>query len=88
MLGEIVRKEDMVDSEYLTTLLILVAKCVAHLGRGSLSSLELCFRPLFGFGSLQTDVCLHVFSRRRASYEQWESSYESLSELVVPRSSR
>ncbi|XP_075879421.1 V-type proton ATPase subunit C 1-B-like isoform X2 [Nelusetta ayraudi] len=48
-LGEIVRKEDLVDSEYLTTLLVLVA---------------------------------------RASYQQWERSYESLTELVVPRSSR
>ncbi|KAM6912844.1 V-type proton ATPase subunit C 1-B-like [Xenentodon cancila] len=48
-LNGIVRKEDLVVSEYLTTLLVVV-------------------------------------SRRR--YLQWERSYESLSEFVVPRSSR
>ncbi|XP_030299208.1 V-type proton ATPase subunit C 1-B isoform X2 [Sparus aurata] len=44
-----VRKEDLVFSEYLTTLLVLVT---------------------------------------RASYLQWERTYESMSEFVVPRSSR
>nr|XP_046269083.1 V-type proton ATPase subunit C 1-B [Scatophagus argus] len=48
-LSDIVRKEDLVVSEYLTTLLVLVP---------------------------------------RGSYSQWERTYESLSELVVPRSSR
>ncbi|TKS86175.1 V-type proton ATPase subunit C 1-B [Collichthys lucidus] len=48
-LNDIIRKEDLVDSEYLTTLLVLVS---------------------------------------RGSYLQWERTYESLSEFVVPRSSR
>ncbi|XP_071403142.1 V-type proton ATPase subunit C 1-B-like [Centroberyx affinis] len=48
-LNDIVRREDLVNSEYLTTLLVVV-------GRGS--------------------------------YAQWERTYESLSEFVVPRSSR
>ncbi|XP_047467343.1 V-type proton ATPase subunit C 1-B [Mugil cephalus] len=48
-LNGIVRKEDLVVSEYLTTLLVVV---------------------------------------RRGSYVQWERTYESLSEFVVPRSSR
>ncbi|XP_070699037.1 V-type proton ATPase subunit C 1-B [Pempheris klunzingeri] len=48
-LNDIVRKEDLVVSEYLTTLLVLVS---------------------------------------RGSYLQWERTYESLSEFVVPRSSR
>ncbi|XP_029983030.1 V-type proton ATPase subunit C 1-B-like [Sphaeramia orbicularis] len=48
-LNEIVRKEDLVVSEYLTTLLVVV---------------------------------------NRGSYIQWERTYESLSEFVVPRSSR
>ncbi|KAF7647316.1 hypothetical protein LDENG_00174340 [Lucifuga dentata] len=48
-LNDIVRKEDMVDSEYLTTLLVVVTS-----GR----------------------------------YEEWETTYESLSAFVVPRSSR
>uniref|UniRef100_A0A3P9A5C8 V-type proton ATPase subunit C n=1 Tax=Esox lucius TaxID=8010 RepID=A0A3P9A5C8_ESOLU len=49
MLTDIVKREDLVDSEYLTTLLVVVSK---------------------------------------ASYAQWENTYESLSEFVVPRSSR
>ncbi|XP_056248627.1 V-type proton ATPase subunit C 1-B isoform X2 [Seriola aureovittata] len=48
-LNDIVRKEDLVVSEYLTTLLVVVT---------------------------------------RGSYLQWERTYESLSEFVVPRSSR
>ncbi|XP_028250436.1 V-type proton ATPase subunit C 1-B [Parambassis ranga] len=48
-LNGIVRKEDLVVSEYLTTLLVVVT---------------------------------------RGSYSQWEGTYESLSEFVVPRSSR
>ncbi|XP_078133615.1 V-type proton ATPase subunit C 1-B-like [Sander vitreus] len=48
-LNGIVRKEDLVVSEYLTTLLVVVT---------------------------------------RGSYSQWERTYESLSEFVVPRSSR
>ncbi|KAJ0062845.1 hypothetical protein NL108_008129 [Boleophthalmus pectinirostris] len=48
-LNDIIRKEDLVVSEYLTTLLVIV---------------------------------------NRGSYEQWERTYESLSEFVVPRSSR
>ncbi|XP_051249467.1 V-type proton ATPase subunit C 1-B [Dicentrarchus labrax] len=48
-LNDIVKKEDLVVSEYLTTLLVLV---------------------------------------NRGSYLQWERTYESLSEFVVPRSSR
>uniref|UniRef100_A0A665V0A9 V-type proton ATPase subunit C n=1 Tax=Echeneis naucrates TaxID=173247 RepID=A0A665V0A9_ECHNA len=48
-LNDIVRKEDLVVSEYLTTLLVVVT---------------------------------------RGSYLQWEQSYESLTEFVVPRSSR
>ncbi|XP_051813195.1 V-type proton ATPase subunit C 1-B-like [Acanthochromis polyacanthus] len=48
-LNGIVRKEDLVVSEYLTTLLVVVT---------------------------------------RGSYLQWERTYESLSEFVVPRSSR
>ncbi|XP_035530271.1 V-type proton ATPase subunit C 1-B [Morone saxatilis] len=48
-LNDIVKKEDLVVSEYLTTLLVLVS---------------------------------------RGSYLQWERTYESLSEFVVPRSSR
>lgn len=32
-LGDIVRKEDLVDSEYLTTLLVLVARCVTTVGQ-------------------------------------------------------
>ncbi|XP_073321856.1 V-type proton ATPase subunit C 1-B-like [Pagrus major] len=48
-LNDIVRKEDLVFSEYLTTLLVLVT---------------------------------------RGSYLQWERTYESMSEFVVPRSSR
>ncbi|XP_029900672.1 V-type proton ATPase subunit C 1-B [Myripristis murdjan] len=48
-LNDIVRREDLVDSEYLTTLLVVVA---------------------------------------RGSYVQWERSYESLSQFVVPRSSK
>ncbi|XP_040917260.1 V-type proton ATPase subunit C 1-B [Toxotes jaculatrix] len=48
-LSDIVRKEDLVVSEYLTTLLVVVS---------------------------------------RGSYLQWERTYESLSEFVVPRSSR
>ncbi|XP_041828096.1 V-type proton ATPase subunit C 1-B isoform X1 [Melanotaenia boesemani] len=48
-LSGIIRKEDLVVSEYLTTLLVVVS---------------------------------------RRSYLQWERSYESLSEFVVPRSSR
>ncbi|KAM3595197.1 uncharacterized protein V6R79_019926 [Siganus canaliculatus] len=48
-LNGIIRKEDLVISEYLTTLLVLV---------------------------------------NRGSYELWERSYESLSQFVVPRSSR
>ncbi|XP_072313855.1 V-type proton ATPase subunit C 1-B-like [Eucyclogobius newberryi] len=48
-LNDIVRKEDLVVSEYLTTLLVIV---------------------------------------NRGSYEQWEKSYESISDFVVPRSSR
>ncbi|XP_030575464.1 V-type proton ATPase subunit C 1-B [Archocentrus centrarchus] len=48
-LNDVVRKEDLVVSEYLTTLLVVVA---------------------------------------RGSYLQWERTYESLSEFVVPRSSR
>ncbi|KAM4625914.1 V-type proton ATPase subunit C 1-B [Polymixia lowei] len=48
-LNDIVRREDLVDSEYLTTLLVVVA---------------------------------------RGSYVQWERTYESLSQFVVPRCSR
>ncbi|XP_055087087.1 V-type proton ATPase subunit C 1-B [Periophthalmus magnuspinnatus] len=48
-LNDIIRKEDLVVSEYLTTLLVIVNK---------------------------------------GSYEQWERTYESLSDFVVPRSSR
>uniref|UniRef100_A0A8D3AVA7 V-type proton ATPase subunit C n=1 Tax=Scophthalmus maximus TaxID=52904 RepID=A0A8D3AVA7_SCOMX len=48
-LNDIVRKEDLVVSEYLTTLLVVVT---------------------------------------RGSFLQWERTYESLSEFVVPRSSR
>ncbi|XP_034531166.1 V-type proton ATPase subunit C 1-B [Notolabrus celidotus] len=48
-LSDIVRREDLVVSEYLTTLLVLVS---------------------------------------RGSYLQWERTYESLSQFVVPRSSR
>ncbi|XP_071327379.1 V-type proton ATPase subunit C 1-B isoform X4 [Trachinotus anak] len=48
-LNDVVRKEDLVVSEYLTTLLVVVS---------------------------------------RGSYLQWERTYESLSEFVVPRSSR
>ncbi|KAK7904506.1 hypothetical protein WMY93_017113 [Mugilogobius chulae] len=48
-LNDIVRKDDLVVSEYLTTLLVIVS---------------------------------------RGSYEQWERTYESLSDFVVPRSSR
>uniref|UniRef100_A0A3Q3GES8 V-type proton ATPase subunit C n=1 Tax=Labrus bergylta TaxID=56723 RepID=A0A3Q3GES8_9LABR len=48
-LNDIVRREDLVVSEYLTTLLVLVS---------------------------------------RGSYLQWERTYESLSQFVVPRSSR
>ncbi|XP_032356505.1 V-type proton ATPase subunit C 1-B [Etheostoma spectabile] len=48
-LNDIVKKEDLVVSEYLTTLLVVVT---------------------------------------RGSYLQWERTYESLSEFVVPRSSR
>ncbi|KAM9341191.1 V-type proton ATPase subunit C 1-B [Symphorus nematophorus] len=48
-LNDVVRKEDLVFSEYLTTLLVLVS---------------------------------------RGSYLHWERTYESLSEFVVPRSSR
>ncbi|XP_034713344.1 V-type proton ATPase subunit C 1-B [Etheostoma cragini] len=48
-LTDIVKKEDLVVSEYLTTLLVVVT---------------------------------------RGSYMQWERTYESLSEFVVPRSSR
>ncbi|KAJ7991036.1 hypothetical protein DPEC_G00293070 [Dallia pectoralis] len=48
-LTDIVKREDLVYSEYLTTLFVVVSK---------------------------------------ASYAQWEKTYESLSEFVVPRSSR
>ncbi|XP_041810212.1 V-type proton ATPase subunit C 1-B-like [Chelmon rostratus] len=48
-LNDIIRKEDLVVSEYLTTLLVLVT---------------------------------------RGSYLQWERTYETLSQFVVPRSSR
>ncbi|XP_049452882.1 V-type proton ATPase subunit C 1-B [Epinephelus fuscoguttatus] len=48
-LNDVVRKEDLVVSEYLTTLLVVV---------------------------------------NRGSYLEWERTYESLSEFVVPRSSR
>ncbi|XP_046873050.1 V-type proton ATPase subunit C 1-B [Hypomesus transpacificus] len=48
-LTDILRREDLVDSEYLTTLLVVVT---------------------------------------RGNYVQWERTYESLSEFVVPRSSR
>ncbi|KAM7376612.1 hypothetical protein PAMP_006335 [Pampus punctatissimus] len=48
-LNDIVKREDLVVSEYLTTLLLVVP---------------------------------------RGSYEQWERTYESLSQFVVPRSSR
>ncbi|XP_042244246.1 V-type proton ATPase subunit C 1-B isoform X3 [Thunnus maccoyii] len=48
-LNDIVRREDLVTSEYLTTLLVVVL---------------------------------------RGSYVQWERTYESLSQFVVPRSSR
>ncbi|XP_056152372.1 V-type proton ATPase subunit C 1-B [Lampris incognitus] len=48
-LNEVIRREDLVDSEYLTTLLVVVA---------------------------------------RGKYAQWERTYETLSEFVVPRSSR
>lgn len=48
-LGEIVRKEDLVDSEYLTTLLVLVARCVTHDGGVASSSSSMCVCPLFIF---------------------------------------
>ncbi|XP_067099635.1 V-type proton ATPase subunit C 1-B [Osmerus mordax] len=48
-LTDILRREDLVDSQYLTTLLVVVT---------------------------------------RGNYVQWERTYESLSEFVVPRSSR
>lgn len=48
-LGEIVRKEDLVDSEYLTTLLVLVARWVAHVGKVTSSSSYACVMSAFYF---------------------------------------
>lgn len=80
-LGEIVKKEDLVDSEYLTTLLVLVARC------DTLRFLKLWFFSTCIVYKLMF-VCVCFCFHHRANYQQWESSYESLSDLVVPRSSR
>lgn len=49
-LGEIVRKEDLVDSEYLTTLLVLVARC----GTPSLLVPRVCLMAFVLFFSFET----------------------------------
>lgn len=59
-LGEIVRKEDLVDSEYLTTLLVLVARWVAHVGKVNLVLIlcVCCVCFLFFNFYKQTFVCM------------------------------
>lgn len=54
-LGEIVKKEDLVDSEYLTTLLVLVARC------DTLRFLKLWFLSTFIVYKLMF-VCVFLFS--------------------------
>lgn len=49
-LGEIVRKEDLVDSEYLTTLLVLVARC----GTRPVLVLHVCLMAFVLFFSFET----------------------------------
>lgn len=60
MLAEVVTEEDLVDSEYLTTLLVLVARCVAHFSRVSSSSFKGCFRPLFVFFVVYKQTCVDM----------------------------
>lgn len=85
-LNGIVRKEDLVVSEYLTTLLVVVTRLV---------TLNVTLPSFYGitqgFHVLLFCMCkcvsVYVFGPR-GSYLQWERTYESLSEFVVPRSSR
>lgn len=76
-LKDIVRKEDLVVSEYLTTLLVFVTRSVTCL----LPLVLHRIRFLFMLKTFFWNIC-------RRSYFHWESTYECLSDLVVPRSSR
>lgn len=87
-LNDIIRKEDLVDSEYLTTLLVLVSRSVIHVHK-QFKLLYLHFMVFCHVLFMCCSFCLNVFLfGHRGSYLQWERTYESLSEFVVPRSSR
>ncbi|KAG8512403.1 V-type proton ATPase subunit C 2 [Galemys pyrenaicus] len=81
-LSDIVSKEDFVlDSEYLYTLLVIVPKCVGQAGG------HLGVRRPHTLGSwMATGQAILSFCRR--SYIQWQKTYESLSDMVVPRSTK
>lgn len=80
-MSEIVKKEDLIVSEYLTTVLVVVTKSVTQW-----ECLCVC---TYSCNVLHVwNVFLKYVFRHRANYSQWERTYESMSEFVVPRSSR
>lgn len=80
-LTNVIRKEDLVVSEYLTTLLVFVPRCGTPL---------LLLHHHFGCLFLWKGWFFFFFCgiTCRRSFSLWESTYECLSDLVVPRSSR
>lgn len=83
-LSDTVRKKDLVVSEYLTTLLVFVSRSVTHyvvcMTYSTHTYSWVCIYCVF---LMFTCIFIH-----RRSYLQWERTYECLSDLVVPRSSR
>lgn len=76
-LADIVKKDDFVlNSEYLITLLVVVPKWVWTL------------QDLASYNSWTTNLIGLMFFTFRPSYTDWQKMYETLAEMVVPRSSK
>jgi len=69
------KKNFIADSEFMSTVLVVVQRCALN----CLLRIEL---------GLVTDLSLFSWTpSHRHSVKEWEESYETLSDMVVPRSS-
>lgn len=99
-LADIVKKEDFVlDSEYLITLLVVVPKWVLFLWYSSkyckhvwtqMIELESCGSIIQEKRSIRCYLTISTssFCCFRIAYNDWHKTYETLAEMVVPRSSQ